>query len=248
MTQDSSTITLGTDNEQGQSEEIVPAELEDEETKRPVTIQSTPGKAGLVWVRSVTTGIEFTKTEVTVDQYFACADEGKCLRPGPDLSWGRHCNYGYSDRKNHPMNCVNWYNAKAFCEWAGGRLPTKEEWVAEASNKGKWKNPWGNAKPTCEYAVMNETTSGCGKGTTWPVCSKPAGNSISGICDMSGNVYEWTSSPHFTKPSRRVLLGGNWEADADHLCATLSGWGDIAVGKKEHPGWKIEGIRCVRSD
>ncbi|MBW2701239.1 MAG: SUMF1/EgtB/PvdO family nonheme iron enzyme [Deltaproteobacteria bacterium] len=70
---------------------------------------------------------------------------------------------------------------------AGGRLPTEKEWEAEASNNGSRKYPWGDEKVSCERAVMREEgVDGCGRDLTWPVCSKTLGNSVSGLCDMSG--------------------------------------------------------------
>lgn len=110
---------------------------------------------------------------------------------------------------NHPANCVDWNQATAFCAWVGGRLPTEDEWYAEASNRKTRTYPWGNQEVTCDYAIWGDgdRTDGCGKNSTWPVCSKTAGNSVSGLCDMGGNVWEWTST---SDGAARVLRGGSW--------------------------------------
>ncbi|MBT3297233.1 MAG: SUMF1/EgtB/PvdO family nonheme iron enzyme, partial [Verrucomicrobia bacterium] len=80
--------------------------------------------------------------------------------------------------------------------WAGGRLPTEDEWFAEASNGGRRKYAWGDVEVTCDLAIWGggKKMDGCGADRTWPVCSKRGGYSISGLCDLTGNVREWTSS------------------------------------------------------
>jgi formylglycine-generating enzyme required for sulfatase activity len=139
------------------------------------------------------------------------------------------------------MNCVDWHGAKAYCEWAGGRLPTEEEWYAEASNGGKRAYPWGDREVSCDLAIWGDgnNTDGCGQDYTWAVCSKTSGNSVSGLCDMSGNVCEWTSSK---KVAGRVVRGGSWDgSDPVLLRASARNWGG--------PGtiYKDVGFRCVRS-
>ncbi len=135
-------------------------------------------------------------------------DAGKCSEP-KSKSDSNYCNWGYLNRDNHPINCVAWDQAKSFCKWAGGRLPTEAEWYAEASNGGERMYPWGDIKATCDYAVMcGSGGNGCGRGSTWPVCSKEKGNSVSGLCDMSGNLAEWTSSWFDKKYNSRVVRGG----------------------------------------
>ncbi len=186
-------------------------------------------KAGITWVRSRPAGVSFSKTEVTLGQYRACVRAGACKKGTykTKSDW-KYCNWGHTGRDRHPMNCVSWHGATAFCRWAGGRLPTEKEWYAEASNGGTRKYPWGSEKATCARAVLDDgktggsadsDTSSCGEVRTWPVCSKPAGNSISGLCDMSGNVWEWTST---AQGSERVFRGGGWSNDEGGLRAFVS--------------------------
>ena len=128
-------------------------------------------------------------------------------------------------RSSHPINCVDWNQATAFCAWGGGRLPTEEEWYAEASNRSRRQHPWGTEEVSCDYAIWRERsrTNGCGKNSTWPVCSKPRGNSASGLCDMSGNVSEWTSTTYGS--GGRVLRGGSWsDGNPDFLRAGNRYW------------------------
>ena len=161
------------------------------------------------------------KHEVTISEYFACVLAGKCTNP----STGGGCNFGAADRKKHPVNCVDWTQSKSYCEWAGKRLPTEAEWEKAARGTDGRIYPWGNTAATCNYAVMYEGNNGCGKNSTWDVCSKTAGNSPYGACDMAGNVWEWvadfysdsyytgspTSNPKGPGSGQyRVLRGGSW--------------------------------------
>jgi sulfatase modifying factor 1 len=170
---------------------------------------SNSARGDLEWVQSTPAGIDFARTETTVAQYRACVDARKCSVP-KDKDRHKACNWGYADRDAHPVNCVNWGQAHAFCRWAGGwrlnaRLPTEEEWYAEASNRGTREYAWGNQEVTCDYAVWGDGshTDGCRRDSTWPVCSKTAGNSVSGLCDMGGNVWEWTATSTGTAQAAR---------------------------------------------
>ena len=162
-------------------------------------------RASITWIYSRPAGVSLSKTEVTVAQFEACLEAGAC--EATTLGSGKYCNRGKSNREDHPINCVSWAGADSFCRWRGGRLPTEDEWYAEASNAGSRMYPWGEDNATCKFTVMKGGNDGCGKDHTWPVCSKSPGNSISGLCDMSGNVWEWTSSE---QGSRRVVRGGSW--------------------------------------
>jgi formylglycine-generating enzyme required for sulfatase activity len=203
----------------------------------------TPGKtAPIEWLFSKPAGIAFTRTEITVAQYRACADAGVCTsahhRSNSD---DPRCTWGYRDHDQHPMNCISGSGAEKFCAWAGGRLPTDEEWYAEASNKGSRQYPWGDEPVTCRYAVWGAGDSDtlCGKNSTWPVCSMPSGNSVSGLCDMSGNVWEWTS---IIDGSMRVMCGGSWY---DKTPSSL-----VAAARQAYTSenWYFHtGFRCARS-
>ncbi|HQC44850.1 MAG TPA: formylglycine-generating enzyme family protein, partial [Myxococcota bacterium] len=150
------------------------------------------GSNDLSWSRPVhrvtVPTFEMSKTQVTVDQYIACVNVGACTEPDTE----DYCNWIKSDRGSHPVNCVSWNQAQAFARWAGGRLPSEAEWEYAARSGGRdWKYPWGDEEATCERAVISEGGNGCGRGSTWPVCSKPSGNTTHGLCDMAGNVWEW---------------------------------------------------------
>ena len=186
--------------------------------------QSQSQEAGLVsWAWSNPARLSFATTETTVAQYRACVNAGACeAKHHLTKSDNEGCNWGFSERDEHPMNCVNWHGAEQFCEWTGGRLPEEDEWGAEASEDGSRMYPWGDESPSCTRCVFDDgktkgpfrpTTHGCERYRTWRVCSKTAGNSVSDLCDMSGNVWEWTSSLWDSEQDFRVVRGGSWRTD-----------------------------------
>lgn len=129
---------------------------------------------------------DMSKTDVTVAQYAECVIKGNCTTPGT----GDYCNWGKTGRQLHPVNCVDWDQANQYAKFKGARLPSESEWEYAATSGGKnQKYPWGNDDPTSELAVMNTDS-------TMPVCSKPKGNTAQGLCDMSGNVWQWVQDKY----------------------------------------------------
>lgn len=200
-------------------------------------------------------GYYIDKTEVTVDDYADCVTAGACT--APSTAKANYCNWEVSGKGNHPVNCVNWSQAGEYCTWAGKRLPTEAEWEKAARGTDGRKYPWGNEDATCEYAVMYDGTDyGCGTNSTWDVCSKsPAGDSPYGLCDMSGNVWEWvsdwydfgyyTNSPasNPTGPvsgSDRVVRGGSFDFSGGALRASNRNYYNPSYVNDSR------GFRCVR--
>jgi formylglycine-generating enzyme required for sulfatase activity len=181
--------------------------------------------------------------EVTAAQYQGCVDAGAC-KPQKTVQsdtlnpqvWNGYCNLGVAGREQHPMNCVDWTMASAYCTWSGKRLPTEAEWAHVAYAGKEQKYPWGDAEPSPK--LLNACDSACkaalkdkeGKGGSWgslypatagtvedgfvgtaPVGSFPAGATASGAMDVAGNVWEWTAD-WFTfvmesKPSKQDPTG-----------------------------------------
>ena len=138
---------------------------------------------------------DMSKTAVTVEQYAECVIKGGCTEPATS----DYCNWGVAGRQLHPVNCVDWDQASKYAKFKGGRLPSEAEWEYAATSGGKnQKYPWGNDEPTCDKAVMMYGNGGygCGKNGTMPVCSKTAGNTAQGLCDMAGNVWQWVQDKY----------------------------------------------------
>jgi iron(II)-dependent oxidoreductase len=147
------------------------------------------------------------RTEVRVSEYRNCVDSGACPAPGS----GGSCNWGAPDRDEHPVNCVDWDQAAAYCTWIGKRLPSEEEWEKAARGTDGRTYPWGNESASCDVAVMTtDSGAGCGASSTAPVGSREGGRSPYGLFDMAGNVLEWTVTLHESGGGARVLRGGSW--------------------------------------
>ncbi len=168
---------------------------------------------------------EISRSEVTVAQYRGCVQAGICSMPNS----GGDCSWGLSGRDDHPVNCVDWHQAESYARWVGGRLPSEAEWEYAARGGGRdIEYPWGNSIASCNYAVMTGSGPGCGRSSSWSVCSKSAGNTAQGVCDMAGNLWEWTmdtwherfdgapsdGSAWIGPGSAKVMKGGSWGSDS----------------------------------
>jgi sulfatase modifying factor 1 len=200
------------------------------------------GESGGFWIH---------KQEVTVKSYQACVAAGVCsaavaTRNKPAGS----CNV-QQKRLAHPVNCVNYAEAQAYCEWEGGRLPSSDEWEYAAKTGRPVLFPWGMEgvtavrANTCDQQCpkykkpkKGEKALDDGYALTAPVGSYPAGANPWGLQDMSGNVREWSFTED--KSKAHELLGGSYISPA--TAATTYARGKSPPGKWD----PTVGFRCVR--
>jgi len=142
---------------------------------------------------------------------------------------------------DEPAACISHYEAEAYANWSGRRLPTEEEWEFAASSAGGSGNtsrryPWGENPATDEHA--------CHALKGWKsssVGSHRAGDTPLGLQDMAGNIWEWTSSkflpyPGFVafpydgyskdhmKGKHYVCRGGSWATSPGILRCSFRNW------------------------
>ncbi len=181
---------------------------------------------------------EMLDREVSVDDFraFAAATSRRMPR---QPEW-------YADG-THPAVNVTWTEATAYCEWAGGRLPTEAEWE-HAARGGLDGNifPWGDeftGQANGRHHLKAEQFD-----FTVPVATFPP--NAFGLYDMAGNVWEWTASAftltHASEPSAggydlRTIKGGGW----DNLVSRLRVSERAALSSSGRHNLYV-GFRCVR--
>jgi len=189
------------------------------------------------------------KVEATNQMYSRCVELGICEPPQADT--GLPDQYANADYDNYPVVGVTWEDARTYCEWIGGRLPTEAEWELTARGTDGDPYPWGEDEPTCTLANYKD-------------CQTPAASMLVGIHnlgespykaeDMAGNVTEWvsdwfapdtyTSSPvqNPTGPADgdfRVVRGSSYLSAANALFVHQRFYQDPETGRSDL------GFRCI---
>ena len=166
----------------------------------------------------------------------AGAEQPVYWRQDPGGNWQRRDFDQWVQLEPHrPVIHANWYEAEAYCRWAGRRLPTEAEWevaaAAEPHPNGrglspqKRRFPWGNQPAAPERANLDWQALGCRDAG-----ALPQSGSAFGCLQMIGNVWEWTSTTFLPYPgfvadpykeysepcfrTRKVLRGGCWTTRA----------------------------------
>lgn len=157
---------------------------------------------------------------------------------------------------DHPIVNVTWMQAREYCAWVGGRLPTEAQWeYAGRGGRDGTIYPWGSERnPDMANFTDNQRW---GRRGTSPVGSFPENGY--GLVDMVGNVWEWvsdwyddeayrsrsTSQPtvdpevFINKMDRRVVRGGSWESIAEEIRLSVRGYQTPAAGFLDF------GFRCL---
>jgi formylglycine-generating enzyme required for sulfatase activity len=143
---------------------------------------------------------------------------------------------------DHPVAWVNWYAARAFCDWAEKRLPTEAEWEFACRAGTTTRYWWGDDFEPSRAALTRAAIRPEDRSNAW------------GLSDMTGNVWEWTSSLYEDYPYRagdgredveaegvRVLRGGPWPGDARAMRSSFR--------ERNQPFESVEnaGFRCAMS-
>ena len=182
------------------------------------------------------------RTEVTVDDYgkFVAATHA----PPP---WS-----GAAPQSTLPVTHVPWGDAANYCAWkypGRGRLPTEVEWEAAASGRAGRSFPYGDV-----VGAANANTASARRNGPVPVGSFPRGATPEGLEDLSGNVWEWTSSALVSYPGApplpdsmaqyRVIRGGAFDTND-----SLAGGWMRGYLKATSPAASLDktGFRCVAS-
>jgi formylglycine-generating enzyme required for sulfatase activity len=132
---------------------------------------------------------DIDRTEVPVRRYMRCVAAGACSPPGYPSGDARF------DQPDFPVTHVRWEDARAYCTWVGGRLPTEAEWEHAARGRAGSTFPWGDLwnPHLANHGSLSDdpTDSRDGYIGLAPIGSFPDGATKTGLLDMAGNAAEW---------------------------------------------------------
>lgn len=224
------TFLMGCDDPIAYDNEREPHEV----TVAPFRLARTPVTA-FEWSRFIDNG-GYTRRELWSDDGWVWRNSEGATKPeywiATNDGWGYVGPCGSrAIHPDEPVSSVSWHEAEAYARWAGRRLPSEDEWEFAA---GSSRYPWGDDAPTSRHARHAMESWGPA-----PVGSHAP--SASGLFDVAGNVWEWTSSlfrpypgfvaypydgyskDHMNGP-HRVCRGGSWATAGPILRRTFRNW------------------------
>ncbi len=240
----------------------------------PLPVSAQPNPAGIDWVKIGAFAI--ARTETTIGQFRRFAEAtgavtraeraggGEVYESGwtrkPGWTW-RTPFGGSAANDDEPAVHVTFGEAQAFCGWAGGRLPTDEEWVRAAYTETRDSPPapfvrgrtypyptgetpegaqcLGDCGPSARARALNHGARLARGNGHSRVTATPAG--VNGLHDMGGNVWEWVDEPRgATGAAERRTRGGSWWYGAAQMRA------DHLQGKPADTAVVYIGFRCVQ--
>ncbi len=159
--------------------------------------------------------------EVTHARWTPCASDGTCER----LDDGE---------PGTPVTGVTPESAARFCEFAGGRLPTGDEWLFAAAGATGRRYPWGATGLVCRRAAFGLVAGPCAQGAAGPDSAgmRPDGATPEGVLDLAGNVAEWTAEPD----GEFVARGGSYRS---RVAGDLKSWSvEASALPSDHIGFR----------
>jgi formylglycine-generating enzyme required for sulfatase activity len=143
---------------------------------------------------------------------------GRARSPGSPLA-GLAASAGAGDAAR-ALGGVTRAEARAYCAWRGGRLPTEDEWIVAAAGDRPRRYPWGDTGAVCRRAAWGLVRGPCaeGAGGSDTVGAHPEGMTPLGVHDLAGNVAEWVEA---VEASKGVVRGGSYATD---MAAALRTW------------------------
>lgn len=203
------------------------------------------------------------RTGVTTDEYATCVSTGKCKPPQGDY---RYCNYDPTKKQakagkgKHPMNCVTFAQAEAYCQAQGKRLPTEVEREYAARGVQGSAYAWGNDSPSDQNTCFSGDKTD--REGTCSVASYPktllGQKNEAGIADLTGNLWEWTDSAYTDKNDQEVKYPKHLPCKEGNTCVLRGGsWYNRSPGSLRSSfrddvipaGWGYGvGFRCVRAE
>lgn len=193
----------------------------------------------------LTNGFAIEQIEVTNQSYRLCVQQGICAEPS-EISSATHLDYYVNPLySQYPIINVDWFMARQYCEWAGKRLPTVDEWEIAASaapaTGRRFEYPWGDTflpqRANSDIADIGDTKA---VGTY-----HSGGTSSTGATDMAGNVAEWTTKRgsievYNVKPEQTFTVKGGSYKDPQEMLGN-----SVGVNLPSHTTAPWIGFRCA---